>query len=315
MVENFFLSSIVVAAFGVEWTFYSWEQPQIVALERSRQEQIKTSINEFLKANLSDVQTPRFTTCMQEFVNEFSKEKNKDLILPVGGYLSPHGKIFKWLLRAFIFSVVFGLFGVLCDPSIATHTHLTPSDTLSFYIKLALAVLTFGPLSMAAWLGWDEFQYVLRIKEMFKVLPPGEENALLGNRSSISRSGTTEPTRALLQASVNDAAFIEIERVAQARLKQCVDILKMTSNEPLALYQIRELQKSLNPEREQVSVVMNNHLLLHINPNTQNGPIAACWRDESSGGQSLYPAMKKEGSGIDRLHFSGPVHELVLRHG
>jgi hypothetical protein len=84
--------------------------------------------------------------------------------------------------------------------------------------------------------------------------------------------------------------------LAIGRLRQCVQILKAASNKDFhsALNQIRELQQTWKPEREQVTVVSGNKMVLHVDPATeQNLAIDEWWRDEMSDSKSLYPMMQE----------------------
>ena len=103
----------------------------------------------------------------------------------------------------------------------------------------------------------------------------------------------------------------EIEHLAKARLIQCVDLLKNIPDFNQALNLIRHIQKSWNPEQEQVSVVVNDKCVLHSELPTPNSPAAACWEDEMSGGQSLYLPMKTERRGLKIARIRGQEKRLT----
>lgn len=298
MVENFWLFAFVAAAFGVEWKFYDWHQPQIEILEQRRWEEIRARITQFLEAQRTGINGLQFEETLHTFVTELSSDK--DLIFPVGGALNPHRKIFKCLVIAIILSVMYGAFGVLCLLCAKGNVNFTVADSIQFYVKLGLAAVTFGPIGLGAWLGWTEFQYVLRIKERFAARPSivrhSEKTLKHGSASPIPKA--IEATYISVEKKINDDPLKEIERIATTRLNECVEIVRKAADEPVALYQLRILQKSLAGRKEQISVVKNDRFLLHADPNTEKGPATACWPDETCGGHPLYPAMKQERRGI-----------------
>ena len=103
----------------------------------------------------------------------------------------------------------------------------------------------------------------------------------------------------------------EIENLAKARLIQCVDLLKTFRDVNQALNVIRLIQNSWNPEKEQVSVVINDHFALHPDPRTQTLLPAVCWPDEMSGNQPLYPAMKSQRHGLKIARIKGTKSRLT----
>lgn len=94
--------------------------------------------------------------------------------------------------------------------------------------------------------------------------------------------------------------------LAIGRLRQCVGIIKEGSSADLSssLGRIGELQKAWNPEKEQVSVVVDDKMELHVDPANKGRPASEYWPDETwqeepRGAQSqicrapsLYPVMK-----------------------
>jgi hypothetical protein len=77
--------------------------------------------------------------------------------------------------------------------------------------------------------------------------------------------------------------------LAIGRLRQCVEVVRESPPEQFdrALDAIRELQKGWCPEREQVSVVRDGLVRLHVEPGTQGQRADQCWQDETLGTCSL----------------------------
>ena len=201
--QNYWLFLFVVAVFGVEWRFYTWHQPQIEELEKMREEKIKTAIKRFLSQQELLTDSPEHLGYLHDFFNELTLDR--DMVFPVGGDLNPHKKIFRLLLAAIILSLCYGIFAIICLPSVESQIHFSISDATVFYIKLALAILTVIPLCLAARLGWTEFEYVLRIKEKFKT-HPSKSNELHTNHNQTAalQVDDTKETSKFEQMTVKD---------------------------------------------------------------------------------------------------------------
>lgn len=82
--------------------------------------------------------------------------------------------------------------------------------------------------------------------------------------------------------------------LAIGRLRECVSVLRSFPAQEFAraLEEIRRLQATWHHEGEQVSVVQDDIVVLHLEPRTQGKRAKACWHDETLGA-SLYSVMKE----------------------
>jgi hypothetical protein len=87
------------------------------------------------------------------------------------------------------------------------------------------------------------------------------------------------------------------EGLAKTRLTECIDILKNIADFGQATNLIRHIQKSWNPEIEQVSVVANDKFVVHLEPRVEGHSAAEYWADELQGNAPQYPGMKHVGKG------------------
>lgn len=127
----------------------------------------------------------------------------------------------------------------------------------------------------------------------------------------ISMAGANSAESIAVQSSFAGGGdpSLGIELLAKARLKQCVGVLRNAKDLNSALGNLRELQKALKPEREQITVVANEQIALHAAPNLENQPIAGAWQDVN--GQSLYPGMRSLHSGITTARIMGWQNRLT----
>lgn len=88
-----------------------------------------------------------------------------------------------------------------------------------------------------------------------------------------------------------------IERLAGDRLKQCVDLIKRRgpSGFDWALSEIRKVQSTLAIDKEQITVISSDTVLLHLLPDCQGKPATRLWVDQQN--QSNYPQMQALGNG------------------
>lgn len=82
--------------------------------------------------------------------------------------------------------------------------------------------------------------------------------------------------------------------LAIGRLRQCVEILTRQDSLDieLALAEIRDMQKTWETDREQVTVAINDIIKLHARRDVEEQPASNCWKDETFESKSLYHVMK-----------------------
>jgi hypothetical protein len=116
---------------------------------------------------------------------------------------------------------------------------------------------------------------------------------------------TTEPpnsylkkVREVAQLS-SDGELVEIERLARMRLRECVDIVKNAESPESGLGELRGLQRSMKPKREQVVVIVNDKIVLHTNSDLlkQDANVHG-WPDQKSKGRPCYSLMKIQRRGV-----------------
>lgn len=103
---------------------------------------------------------------------------------------------------------------------------------------------------------------------------------------------------------------LEIELLAKARLKQCAGILRNARDWSSAISGLKDLQASLSPDREQITVVVNDQIAYHLHPNLNNRTIDGTWW-QNVNGQSVYPGMKSLLSGLTTTRIMGWENRLT----
>lgn len=159
----------------------------------------------------------------------------------------------------------------------------------------------------------DVLQLVEDLAAFLKLKPEAANSYLKKARRivDISLAGANSAESIAVQSSFAGGGDpgLGIELLAKARLKQCAGVLKNAQDLNSALNNLRELQKFLKPEREQITVVANEQIALHAAPNLENRPIAGAWEDVN--GQSLYLGMKSLRSGITTTRIKGWHNRLT----
>jgi len=125
---------------------------------------------------------------------------------------------------------------------------------------------------------------------------------------------TPEPAHSYLQkvhnvVRISGGASVDsaVHGVATARLKQCITLLRSCGSDfETGLKKIRQVQNELPHEREQITVISNDTVRLHLHPNLIGQPAEICWVvGTSTGNRSLYPEMKAQGNGFKVARITG----------
>jgi hypothetical protein len=91
---------------------------------------------------------------------------------------------------------------------------------------------------------------------------------------------------------------------ARRIVQDCSSLLSSSTNFSAGLAAIRRLQASWNHDAQQVTVVFNDTIVLHLDPQMEGASVTSFFVDRRSG-SSIYPAMKSQGTGLRVLQISG----------
>lgn len=94
------------------------------------------------------------------------------------------------------------------------------------------------------------------------------------------------------QDSLRVIKAIDAATRAQTILQQCVSIMKDATAFQAGLVSLQEMQKSWNISQQQVSVVVNDKLVLHARPELIGQPMGRHLFVDQRSGEWLYPKMK-----------------------
>jgi hypothetical protein len=90
-------------------------------------------------------------------------------------------------------------------------------------------------------------------------------------------------------------------------------VLQNYSDFGAAVDQLRNLQSTWRRDKEQVTVISNGRMVLHVDTNTQNNlPAGEWWRDEMSGNRSLYPMMQERRKGFRLVQIRDCPNRLTV---
>jgi hypothetical protein len=116
-------------------------------------------------------------------------------------------------------------------------------------------------------------------------------------------AGSVDALAARLTVAAESDPSLAIEVVAKKRLIECARILSDARGMDAALLKLAQLQRTLNSEKEQITVIVNERIAMHTDPNLENRLVAETegWKDTT--GRSLYSGMKalRSGTTITRI--------------
>ena len=155
------LIGIILALIAIEIAFWFWEESKIEGLDKARIDYLSRRIDEFVK---SDHSNPLNSGELLKFFNKLIT-KDEEYILPVGGDFKPHKKIFTLLIISLICSFGYGLITkVLSDFDLTILELKIMNISISHILGLSVLVCS----SIAIYIGYKEFRYILDIKKKFK---------------------------------------------------------------------------------------------------------------------------------------------------
>ncbi len=103
----------------------------------------------------------------------------------------------------------------------------------------------------------------------------------------------------------------EIIRLANIRLRECVDIVKAAGNLQAGIGEVRGFQRSWNRTREEVVVIVNDVLASHADLGIVGQPASNGWLDQNANGQSPYSVMQAQRRGTHVVRVVGHGDRLT----
>ena len=106
-------------------------------------------------------------------------------------------------------------------------------------------------------------------------------------------------------------ALAQARAVAKKRLNECIEIVRSTTNIHAAIGEMRGLQRAWNQRKEQVSVILDGRMELHVDSNLEKRSAEGSWQQDN--GISLYKEMTAEQRGIKTVELAGwPNRKTVI---